>query len=377
MITRADVERLLKLRAEKPAVLSLYVSVPLDPAQSRGVFIAADGLVSTAAAGLLTASALEGYRRVVRRMLDEHARVWRGHTVAMFSCGELDLAEAMQLPCELPDRAVFGRRAHVRPLIAALQRCPPYHVVIVDRSHGWVFRVSGEHVDTVGRSRTASVRGTRFGGWYGLDSHRINERVAQLARHQYHVTAAILGSATRAGESRPLVVGGHKDSVARFLSILPAHIGAAFIGSFVVDPHTMTSATIRRLAEPLVGTWQHAREEELVSQLLQEEPRGLSVTGMERCLAAVNRRLVQMLVVPVDGLAPGLACSHCGELGGAPGWVHEGTEAQPVPDLIEEMVTRTLDDREEIATVSHPPEGVAARLRTPLPAATDGQGGFS
>jgi hypothetical protein len=51
---------------------------------------------------------------------------------------------------------------------------------------------------------------------------------------------------------------------------------------------------------------------------------------------------VETLVVPYDGLIPGYECWRCGTLGLAadccPDW---GTAALPVPDLIDEMVSRT------------------------------------
>ena len=65
--------------------------------------------------------------------------------------------------------------------------------------------------------------------------------------------------------------------------------------------------------------------------------------GLPACLAAVNARAVEHVVVPDDGLVPGYLCGRCGLLGVAaddcPDW---GTAAQPVPDLIDEMVHRTL-----------------------------------
>jgi hypothetical protein len=51
-----------------------------------------------------------------------------------------------------------------------------------------------------------------------------------------------------------------------------------------------------------------------------------------------QRRLVQTLVVPADGLVPGTNAA------GAARWVSAPTAALPVPDVIEEMVSRVLED---------------------------------
>jgi hypothetical protein len=41
-----------------------------------------------------------------------------------------------------------------------------------------------------------------FGGWHGLQAHRVSERIIQLARHHYHDAAALLEPGRRSGRSR-------------------------------------------------------------------------------------------------------------------------------------------------------------------------------
>ena len=75
-------------------------------------------------------------------------------------------------------------------------------------------------------------------------------------------------------------------------------------------------------------------------------PGGRPAVGLSTCLAAVSAGPVQTLIVPADGLVPGYECGRCGTLSlvadsCCPDW---GTAALPVPDLIEEMVSRVLED---------------------------------
>jgi len=102
----------------------------------------------------------------------------------------------------------------------------------------------------------------------------------------------------------------------------------------------------------------------LAAEILRAAPAGLAAIGLAECLAAVNAHAVDLLVVPDDGLVPGFACGRCGALATAPdGCPDWGTAPQPVPDLIEEMVARTLEDDGEILAVRDAPFQVAARLR--------------
>ena len=254
MISRAEVDKLLEVRAPGPWLLSLYVQLPLDPAELRGLpahvgelfaLAARDGPGVPAAVRVGAAEA-----RAVRGLLASHARDWLGHTVAIFACAELGLAEAMPLPCQLQERAVLATRPHVRPVLLAIQRCPAYRVAVVDRRHTWLFSIAGGQISTAALPLAEGMRSHGFSGWYGLEAHRVNERIIQLARHHYRDTAALLEQASRASEAEPLVIGGHQDIIPQLLAVLPPGLRDQFAGSFVADPHTLTPAKVRDLAGP-------------------------------------------------------------------------------------------------------------------------------
>ena len=93
-------------------------------------------------------------------------------------------------------------------------------------------------------------------------------------------------------------------------------------------------------------------------------PGGRSAVGLPACLAAVSAGPVLALVVPRDGLVPGYECGRCGTLSldaddCCPDW---GTAALPVPDVIEEMVSRVLEDGGDVTVITGGSSPVAARL---------------
>jgi Bacterial archaeo-eukaryotic release factor family 10 len=375
MMSRTEIDKLLSIRAAEPRVLSLFLPVPLDPAELRSLPAKADGLLASAARGSQeghgTAPEAIGVpgaeRQRVRDLLDQHARDWLGQTVAIFSCGDLGLSEWTVLPGELPELAVLADQPHVRPLLVARQRHPRYLAAVVDRRHAWVFRVAPERIDTVAELAGAGVRSHDFGGWYGLEAHRVNERVLQLARHHYRETAAILARAMRTGEPLPLVIGGHEESIGQFLATVPAELRERFAGSFAADPHAVTPARVRELAGPVIAHWLEVAEQRLAAQLQGDPPGGRTVTGLEACLVAVNSSAVQLLVVPDDGLVPGFGCGRCGALSSTGGDCPDGGSAvRAIPDLIEAMVGATISDGGQVEAVRDPPAGIGARLRFPL-----------
>jgi len=372
MISRAEVEKLLEVRAAGPSLLSLYVQVPLDPAGLRGLaahigelfaLAVRDGPGAPAAVRVRAADA-----QAVRGLLASGARDWLGHTVAVFACAELGLAEAIPLPCPLPERAVLAARPHVRPLLLAIQRCPAYRVAVADRRHTWLFSIAGGQISTAALPLAEGMRSHGFSGWYGLQAHRVNERIIQLARHHYRDTAALIEQASRASGPEPLVLGGHQDTIPQLLAVLPPGLRDQFAGSFAADPHTLTPAKVRDLASHVIQDWQTAHDQHAAAEFRQEPPDGRTVTGLNACLAAANRHAIRLLLVPAGGLVPGYACQQCGALSSTgDGCPHGTAQSLAVPDLIEEAAVATLTDHGRVRTLPDPPGGIAARLRYPLP----------
>lgn len=367
MTTVADAGKLGAVRAARPGVLSLYLTVPRNPADLRGLPAGADDLIAAAesAAGGNGHASPED-RQAIREELQVRGRDWLGRTVAVFACASAGLFQALPLPGPLPDRAVLGIRPHIRPLLAALQRYPAYRVAVVDRRHAWLFRIDGEQTQTVTAPVAASVHDTGFGGWYGLETYRVQQRAARLARRHYRDTAAMLEQAMGHGEPEPLVIGGHHESIQQLLASLTPALQERFAGSFAADTHTLTPARVRELAAPLASRWAGERAERIAGQVLAMPPGGLAATGLGACLAAVNACAAEILVVPDDGLVPGYECGQGGALSiAAGGCPDQGKTALPVPDLIEEIVTRTLEDGGQVYPVRDGLTRVAARLRFP------------
>jgi hypothetical protein len=373
MITRAEIEKLLRVRSSDSSVFSLYLRVPVDPPALRSLPGRAEELLAAARSGAAedrdVARARDEDRRIVRRFLEMHAREWLGHTVAIFACGEQRLAEAFVLPRLCEDRAVFATRPHVRPLLGVLQRSPGYCAAVVGGQSAWAFRVTGERIDKMTLPAAAGVRSGRFGGWYGLEVHRVNDRVTELARHHYRDMAAALGPITRVGGPLPIVIGGHPHDISPFFGELTDEVRDQVVGQFAVDPHTMTPSRVRELAGQVVSHWVGEREQQSVTKLLREQPGGLAAIGLQPCLDAVNQRAAKVLIVPENGMIAGFACQRCAMLSRTgTDCLDWGAASVAVPDLVEEMAVTVLRDGAQVEAAADPPGGIAARLRFPLAA---------
>ena len=245
MITYADVEKLLATRSEDPPVLSLYLEMPLDLPALRGLPTRAGELLDLAAGGPCgpdgpdAERALAEARQAVRRFVEDNARDWLGHRVAIFLCGPADLAEAIPLPAGLGEQAVFGPRPHVRPLLVALQRHPAYRIAVVNRRHAWLSARGGRpdrHGNPADRSGRAQPALRRLGRPAIAPDQRAHRRTRapSLPRHRRHPRS---GHSPRAGAARGQRPRRHHP---QFLAMLPPDLRDRFAGSFVEDTFRWT-----------------------------------------------------------------------------------------------------------------------------------------
>jgi hypothetical protein len=122
---------------------------------------------------------------------------------------------------------------------------------------------------------------------------------------------------------------------------------------------------VRPHIRPLLLARQSRRQQRHAAAAILTMPPGRwSAVGLPACLAAVSAGPVPTLVVPRDGLVAGYECGRCGTLSldaddCCPDW---GTAALPVPDVIEEMVSRVLEDGGDVTVITDGSSPVAARL---------------
>lgn len=362
MIAYGDVEKLRSSHAPDASVLSLYVYVPPDRTLLRDLPLRVIDLITDADAADPGRLRREDDRQA-RRAVVVHARDWLGYTLGVFASEQLGLLEIVPTRGYLTERAVLASRPHLRPLLAALQRHPDHRIVIIDHRHAWLLAVTGDRIEVVARVPDGDMPSAGFGGWYLEPTHGL-DRVTERAGHLYQEAATILDRQARAGGARPLVIGGHADSVTHLLALLPHSVLADYAGSFAADPHTLTPARASELAEPVIAHWAGRRERQLVQAITTPLPGFPVAIGIDECLAAVSAEEADLLLIADDPVVPGFVCERCDVLSRkSDGCCDWGAASHRVPDLLEEMAFRTLHGGGQVISVRVLPCTAAGRLR--------------
>jgi release factor family 10 len=205
MIDFGGVRSLLAIRPADHEVISVYMSVPLDPRQRRSLPARVEDLFAGHGDRYGDSGAWARARReelpAMRDWVTSQAHAWLGHSVAIFACHGIGLLEAVPLRGHVAERAVIGCRPYVRPLMAELCRSPGYVVAVVDRRHAWLYRVSGQAIEPGEHVESQTVGSRRFAGWNGFQAYRNDQRARGLARQHYAATAAALTAAADAGRA--------------------------------------------------------------------------------------------------------------------------------------------------------------------------------
>jgi peptide subunit release factor 1 (eRF1) len=374
-----DLDRLaelLQMRCRHPDVLSVYLRLDPDPSVLRSVPARLDAVFGAladdrAGMGAARRKAVATDMDAVRRAA-EGAREWLGRGVALFAASDIGLFDEVQLSHAPAELAVLDIRPYLRPLLAVRDQSRPYCAAVVDAEHSWIATSGPGGVREDTRLTTVGPRKADYGGWHGLTEYRVRNRAERIQQRHFRRTAGLLRQAMCERDVDLLIIGGHEHTLPRFLSELPADLRERLAGTFAIDPHTMTVARVRTLADGVVARFRDDRARRRVQQAIDEHAAGgLAVTGLETCLEAVGERAVEQLFVRVNDRVCGFACDRCGILSLAGDACEScGDAVRQVPDVIGDAITLVLSAGGEVDQV---PEGTAldgpravARLRFPV-----------
>ncbi|NCP16131.1 hypothetical protein GW866_03690 [bacterium] len=364
MITDSDLQELLNFSSPE-AVLSVYLNT--DPAEGN-----AEAL-KLRLRSLLEEVNLPKDKAKVSEYF-EHAREWKGRSLAIFSCTTRDFFRAYPLAVPLRSRVRVGDHPHVKPLADLLDAFGGYGVVLIDKQGARLFLfhlgelieqegVLGEEVRHTKRGGASSVRGQRGGA---AGQMRYSEAVVERNIKDALEFAIRFFEENRV---RRVLIGGTDDNVAQFRSHLPKAWQSLVVGTF---PMSMTAKHTEVLARAMeIGQQaERRRETRLVDMTITNAAKGAGgVVRLDETLSAVHEGRVQTLIVREGYRSAGYQCAGCGYLTTQKVAVCPfcGKDFARIEDAVEMAVRKVMQSGGDVEIVRDNPAlekvGIGALLR--------------
>ncbi|HEY2652230.1 MAG TPA: hypothetical protein VGI50_09940, partial [Solirubrobacteraceae bacterium] len=344
-------DRIARLDGDGLPVVSVYLAMRPGPEARRMLRTSADSLLhripSLAEDGSLDHDARMSLRADIEQVerIARTERPGRG-TLAIFTCSGARALECVRLPRAIGDRIMVDATPWIGPLLSVLDQYPRCCALVVDRESARVWELYLGEMRDAGRLGGYSVRSSGYAGWHGLAERGVRNRADELARRHFREVAGSLDRLFRADRYDVLAVGGHEHELPGFLDFLPQALRRRVAGTFSIDPHAATAATVRPHAEALLDRWELDEQRRSVGHVLEAVPSsGLAVAGLEPCLWAGSLAAVRALLIQDGAVASGVVCD-------ASGWFATSGDACPVcggptrrtPDVIDELVEAVIDE---------------------------------
>lgn len=314
MITEAVVRELAMYRGE-PTVTSVYLDVDGRSRPVADDYRAAFEWLSADVRRRARSSGDTRLRRAVERDI-ERMRAWLGRDldrsttrgVALFSCGEQDFFEVVEVPRPLRDHAGLGPTPQVAQLVAVLDKHERCLVTLVDHRRLRVLRVELGEVTELPGTLDWEPRAVDT----SIELGSFERHTEDVTRAHYRHAAGLVERVLADWPTDRLIVGGPDDGVAG----LEAHLPRSIRGKIIGRTSVRASATVRQVADAVLGIGDAAErrhEAEVVEELRQRTASGRrGVVGLAASLDALARGRAVTLVVSDSFRAPGARCPTCG-----------------------------------------------------------------
>jgi peptide chain release factor subunit 1 len=372
-ITEPKLERLARLRADGPRVLSFYLN--LDPerfATPRARTTEIDSLLDEASRQIESEKRPHDELTQLRGDLDRvsdhlkndrYAEGARAH--AVFSCSELDLFEALALPAPVESRVTIAGTPFIEPLVE-IGPPAPWCVALVNRRLTRVLRGSSDRLNEV-VSFGDPVHGQHSqGGWSQARYQRSVEH--DVEAHLRH-TGEVLLRQYEQSEFVGLLLASPEELRTHVAANLHPYVRERLVGYLSLDVEHSTLDDVRAVAATAMEDHDRAIVSERLEELRARLGRGeRAAAGAEDVLRALYERRVGTLLYDPQKAIKGASCPECGllqtEAGSCP---VDGARLEERGDLTEQAVHAALEQDAEVFTVETPDlgplGGIAALLR--------------
>ena len=311
-----QIERLLKVADETPSILSVYLNVGTEFAETNHASSSLSQILQRSRQTVLSSDWPSSSTDALLTEIGESAKLrdlivsHRGRGVVLFESTHLEEHTRLAVPTAVWDIAVAGRRPYIRPLATARESLRNVVAIIVEsRRASLIF-------DVLNRPTRSEIHGdyprkSNRGGWYGLDERRNQERARKERitlldevneRLKFSYGTAALDAIYVFGQ-RPITNELVTRSHVSFRPIMH-QVGA--------DTHTVTEARIIDMVTSRDEATRETEAQTVWTSIVREgAPQRHAVAGTRATAWAVNRGAVEHLMINGTDPSAGWECPKC------------------------------------------------------------------
>lgn len=378
MITAGAIRRIRDIEPGEPPVISMYLTVPVDPRERNGLRTRVNSLLERLRPLAEDESLSRAARQSVRQDLERIERLseaehWKPPAIALFACADKGVLEEVQLPRRVGDRVVADTTPLIWPAMAVLRAHHRAVVAVLDSKSAQVWELYQGEIQRLQAAEDRALRKPNYAGWHGLDEYTVGNKAAELEKQHFLRVVGMLDQLFTDPSYQLLVLGGQHEELAKLQTFLPRRLRQRLAGTFAVDPRPKSDAEVRERASAVVRNWEREQQRQQAQDLLERAASHRpAAIGLRDCLWAATTGAVDELFVYGEATAAGVVCPRDGWLGETGGSCPIcGTATRQSADIIDELVVRVIDDGGSIEQVDADtelaPKLVAAVLRFPLP----------
>ncbi len=360
MITQEQLQELMAFNAGESSVVSVYLNTDTGEQSSETIKLQARSLLKEAG---------DNYPEDVEKIETylDLSFDWTKPGLALFSCAGHDFFRSFPTAVSYRNRVRISNKPHVKPLAHLLEYYANYGAIVVDKVGARFFHYHLAELQEKAGAMGEEIRKTKQGAGSGRAGASTSATGSRGGQNRYEEEVVqrnwreIADAATRffAGKSiRRLFLGGTAENVAQFREHLSKQLQSRIAGTFTIDmnagEHEVRNQTIKLMQQANAR-----REELLVENMITSAAKGVNATlGLDKTLKAIGEGRVQTLVISDGYRTPGFVHN-----GSAFLTAHEDEEApygqgswQPVSDVIEAAVHRTMEQGGQVEIISENPQ---------------------
>ncbi len=278
--------------------------------------------------------------------------------LVIFSSSGSDIWQVLTLPVTVPSFIKIGKEPYIKHLAAVIDQFKRYCTVVIDRKKARIFSVYlGGIEEYLGFFEDDVPAKVKEGEWANLREKKIANHIEDhVQRHLKNVADKTKIFFKREKCDR-LIIGGRKDIVSKFISLLQPFLRECVSGEFLAQP----ALPLSKILEYSLDCEREAEKREeavLLKKLINsEKPEGAGVVGLEPTIEALTTGQVQSLIISDSLKFSGGVCRQCH-------FISTYLETCPVcgrqlehhDDLAEELIQQAINNNCRLNYIKYNPE---------------------